>query len=94
MFVIYVTLTNGQQPSFRQFMKPSLGQRIKEAVRHNKEISISHQCLDTHLKCLNLYRSFHEVGDKEVCKSVENAKVFQSKIFSIAHNRLSPNDVE
>ena len=84
MFVIYVTLTNGQWPSFRQFIKPSLGQRIKESLKHNKEISISHQCLDTHLKCLNLYWCFHEVGDKEVCKFVENAKVFKVK-FSVLH---------
>ena len=94
MFAIYVTLTHGQRPSFRQFIKPSLGQRVKEAVRHNKEISISHQCLDTHLKCLNLYRCFHELDDKEICKCIENAKVFQSKIFSIAYTQLSPSDVE
>ena len=93
MFAIYIMLTNGQRPSFRQFIKPSLGQRIKGVLTH-KEVSISNQFLDTHLKCLNLYRCFYEVGDKEICKAVENAKVFQSKIFSIAHTQLSPSDVD
>ena len=93
MFAIYVTLTNGQRPSFRQFIKPSLGERIKGVLKH-KEVSISNQFLDTHLKCLSLYQCFHEVGDKEICKTIENMKLFQSKIFSIAHTQLSPSDVE
>ena len=28
MFAIYITLTKGQRPSFKQFIKPSLGQRF------------------------------------------------------------------
>ena len=28
MFAIYITLTKGQRPSFKQFIKPSLGQRL------------------------------------------------------------------
>ena len=93
MFSIYVTLTNGQRASFKQFIKPSLGQRIKGYLRH-EETPISNQFLDTHLKCLHLFRCFFEVGDKEICKSIENAKPFHSKAFSITHTRLSPNDLE
>ena len=93
MFSIYVTLTNGQRASFKQFIKPSLGQWIKGYLRH-EETPISNQFLDTHLKCLHLFRCFFEVGDKEICKSIENAKPFHSKAFSITHTRLSPNDLE
>ena len=29
MFAIYISLTKGQRPSFKQFIKPPLGQRLK-----------------------------------------------------------------
>ena len=93
MFGIYVTLTNGQRASFKQFIKPSLGQRIKGFLR-SEEVAISNQFLDTHLKCLHLFRCFFEIGDKEICKCIENAKPFQSKAFNITHTRLSPSDLE
>ena len=32
MFAVYITLTKGQRPSFKQFIKPSLGQRFKGCV--------------------------------------------------------------
>ena len=32
MFAIYITLTKGQRPSFKQFIKPSFGQQFKGFV--------------------------------------------------------------
>ena len=93
MFAIYITLTKGQRPSFKQFIKPSIGQWIEGFVS-GKKVTISNQFLDTHLKCIHLFRSFSEAGDKEICRSIESAKVFDSKMINIQNARLSPNDVE
>ena len=93
MFAIYIALTKGQRPSFKQFIKPSIGQQIEGFVS-GKKVTISNQFLDTHLKCIHLFRSFSEAGDKEICRSIESAKVFDNKMINIQNARLSPIDVE
>ena len=92
-FTIYITLTKGERPSFKQFIKPSLGQRIKGFFK-GEEVAISDQFLDTNLKCLHLFRCFFEAGNDEMCASIETAKIFGSKIITLWNVRLSPSDVE
>ena len=36
MFAMYITLTKRQRPSFKQFIKPSLGQKIKGFFTHRE----------------------------------------------------------
>ena len=97
MFAIYITLTKGQRPSFKQFIKPSLGQRFKSFLTGAQ---VANRFLANEIKCFHFFRCFYEAGDKEMCRSVENAEIFRSKIISllllaVARNiRLSPNDVE
>ena len=92
-FTMYITLTKGERHSFKQFIKPSLGQRIKGFFK-GEEIAISDQLLDTNLKCLHLFRCFSEAGNDEMCTSIESAKIFGSKIIMLWNVRLSPSDVE
>ena len=84
MFTIYISLTKGQRASFKQFMKPSLswGQWIKGLWTGEQ---VENRFLKDKMKCLHLYRCFFEAGDKEMCRSIENAKSlnFSSKTVQI-----------
>ena len=93
MFAIYISLTKGQRASFKQFIKPSLGQWIKGLWTGEQ---VENRFLEDKVKCFHLFRCFFEAGDKEMCRSIENAKSlnFTSKIMSLLDIRLSPSDVE
>ena len=99
MFAIYVSLTKGQRPSFKQFIKPSLGQRLKSFLIGSQ---VANRFVDDQVKCFRLFRCFFEAGDKDVCRSIENAAIFNSKniiinsygLFSSnSATTLSPSDV-
>ena len=91
MFSFYIAITKGQRPSFRQFIKPSLGQRFKRFLTgHGAKVAF----LDDKVKCFHLFQCFFEAGDNEMCRSIENAKTFNSKIIDLGWTRLSPSDVE
>ena len=93
MFAIYITLTKGQRPSFKQFIKPSLGQRFKGFITGAQ---VANRFVDDQVKCHRLFQCFFEAGDKEICRSIENAKTFNNKIINLSdfNIRLSPSDVE
>ena len=93
MFAIYITLTKGQRPSFKQFIKPSLGQRFKSFLTGAQ---VANRFFDDKVKCFRLFRCFYEAGDKEMCRSIENTETlnFSSKILSLSNITLSPSDVE
>ena len=65
MFSIYITLTKGQRPSFKQFL-----------CNGNKAIAIADEFLEDHLQCLRLYRCFHEADDVDICKTIEQSLIF------------------
>ena len=83
MFSIYVSLTKGQQPSFKHFLCDG-----------NKEITISDKLLDNQLQCLRLYRCFYEVGDFDICKTIEQSVKFSNKKINLRYTRLTASDVE
>ena len=93
MFAIYISLTKGQRASFKQFIKPSLGQRLKGFLTGEQ---VENRFLEDKVKCFHLFRCFFEAGDKEMCRSIENAKTldFSSKRMILWNTRLSPKDVE
>ena len=94
MFAIYISLTKGQRPSFKQFIKPSLGQRLKGFLTGAEQVE--NRFLEDKLKCFRLFHCFLEAGDKKMCRSIENTKSlnFNSKTFDLSYNILSPSDVE
>ena len=69
MFSIYVSLTKGQQPSFKHFL-----------CGGNKSSIISDKFLNDQLRCLHLYRCFHEAGDVDICKIIERSVTFRDKL--------------
>ena len=93
MFAIYISITKGQQPSFKQFIKPSLGQQLKGFLTGEQ---VENRFLQDKVKCFHLFRCFFEAGDKEMCRTIENAKSLNlnSKIIKLSDNTLSPSDVE
>ena len=100
MFSIYISLTEGQRPSFKQFIKPSLAQRFKGFIT-GQQVAIASRFLDDKLKCLRLFQCCFEAGNEEICRSIENAKSFNCKKICInissdknVCTRLSPSDVE
>ena len=94
MFAIYTSLTKGQRASFKQFIKPSLGRRLKGFLT-GEQVEES-RFFEDQVKCFHLFRCFFEAGDKEMCRSIENAKSlnFSSKVMSLWNITLSPSDLE
>ena len=91
MFAIYITLTKGQSPSFKQFIKPSLGQRLTGFITGAQ---VANRFVDDEIKCYHLLKCFFEADDKDICRFIENAKTFNSKRIDLYNIRLSPSDVE
>ena len=59
-----------------------------------EKVTISNQFLGDSLKCLRLFRCFFEAGDKEVCTSIEKARIFNSEEVDLHFTTLSASDVE
>ena len=87
MFTIYITLTKGQRASFKQFIKPSLRQRLKGFLSREK---VENRFLEDKVKCFRLFRCFVEADDKEMCRSIETAKSlhFNAKIMSLDYHQV------
>ena len=83
MFSIYVTLTKGQRPSFKHFL-----------CNGNKMIPISDKFLSNQLQCFRLYHCFHEAGDVDICKTIEQSIMFRSKVIDLRDVRLTAGDME
>ena len=83
MFSIYVSLTKGQRPSFKHFLCDG-----------NKAIVISDKFLNDELQCLRLYYCFHEAGDVDICKTIEQSVTFSDKEINLYGTRLTASDVE
>ena len=83
MFSIYVSLTKGQRPSFKHFL-----------CGGNKAIAISDKFLNDRLQCLRLYYCFHEAGDVDICKTIEQSVTFSNKVINLIGTTLTASDVE
>ena len=83
MFAIYVTLTKGQRSSFKKFLSGG-----------DDKIAISSEFCHDQLKCLHLYRCFKEAEDYKMCKSIEDAAIFNKKEIKLNGTILSATDLE
>ena len=83
MFSMYMSLTKGQRPSFKTFLSGG-----------NRTVAISQKFLENQLKCLRLYHCFHEAEDHAMCRTIEEAEIFNSKIVDLNYRVLSASDVE
>ena len=82
-FSMYVAITKGQRPSFKHFL-----------CGGDKSIAISDKFLNDRLRCLQLYRCFHEAGDDDICKTIERSVKFSDKKIDLNLTRLTASDVE
>ena len=82
-FSMYVAITKGQRPSFKHFL-----------CGGDKSIAISDKFLYDQLRCLQLYRCFHEAGDDDICKTIERSVKFSDKKIDLIYTRLTASDVE
>ena len=95
MFDIYVALTNGQRPSFKRFLQPSLMEKFKKFLTGRQDsVGISQQLLSDKIKCLRMYYCFQEAGDLEMCKSLEQRTMLDKQQIDLRLTRLSPSDLE
>ena len=96
MFDIYVALTKGQRPSFKQFLQPSLMEKVISFFtgRGRDSFGISQQLLCDKIKCLRIYYCFQEAGDVAMCKSIENASKLHKQNIILMGINLTPSDVE
>ena len=83
MFSIYITLTKGQRPSFKQFL-----------CGGNKAITISDKFLNDQSQCFQLYHCFYEAGDDDICKTIERSVKFSDKKIDLSITKLTASDVE
>ena len=82
LFTIYLTLTKGQRSCFRKFLSGG-----------DDTIAIHSKFFDDQLKCIQLYRCFHEAsGDDHVCRTIE--RKFSNGIIDCWSTTLSTNDIE
>ena len=78
MFSMYAAMTKGQRTAFKYFLSGNCD-----------TFAISNEFLDDQLKCFHLFHCFHEAGDKKICKSIQNAKVFNDSPIT----SLAPSDI-
>ena len=86
MFAIYVALTKGQHLSFKEFLSGG-----------NKEVIIADQFLNDQLKCVRLFRCFHEACDDKMCKAIESAETFncrKGRRVELSDTRFSHSELE
>ena len=85
MFTMYLALTQGQRPPFKQFLCDGSKQNV-----------ISNKFLGDHLQCLWLYSCFYEAGDSGICKAIEQSTTFTSRKINLSSTctTLTTSDVE
>ena len=82
MFSMYTSLTKGQRPSFKEFLSDG-----------NEAFPIANKFLEDQLKCIRLYRCFNEASDHIMCKTIEQANIFESREIKLGHTTAS-SDLE
>ena len=93
MFTIYISLTKGQHSSFKTFLSGASSGGFWGKLFSGGN-AISHKFLTDQLKCLRLYRCFNEAEDYKICKTIERAEIFKSKVISLRDTTLTTSDIE
>jgi len=82
MFLMYISLTKGRRLAFKQFLSGG-----------TKGIIIAATFLKDQLKCLRLFRSFYEAGDKVYYTYVQD-RICNAQLINLSGLMLSTYDVE
>ena len=60
----------------------------------DKGITISDKFLSDQLQCIRLYWCFHEIGNVNICKTIERSITFSNKKIDFGRSVLTASDVE
>ena len=82
MFTMYTSLTKGRRSVFKRFLSGG-----------NKTIAIAEVFLKDQLKCLQLFRCFHEANDEAMYTSMQT-KTFHDNVIDLKDSNLTIYDVE
>ena len=95
MFTMYVGITKGRRPAFRQYLKyhtveVSLLEKctaafkqffgFSEPVVETSSLCISTKILENRYMCLRLFKCFHEAGNKDMCSRLIRAGCFSDNL--------------
>ena len=84
MFSMYAALTKDRRDAFKKFLSGDCNTS-----------TISSNFLEDQLKCFHLFHCFHEAGDEKICKSIQNAKIFDDRKINLSPlTSLAPSDVQ
>lgn len=83
-WMMYVGITNGQNPAFKDFLAGDLP----------TSCGIENAFLEDPIKCIYLFQCFQEVSDEKQCNVICNAKIFERRIVDFHGCTLLPRDVE
>ncbi|XP_065899282.1 NLR family CARD domain-containing protein 3-like isoform X2 [Dysidea avara] len=83
-WMMYVGITNGQNPAFKDFLAGDLP----------SSSGIGNVFLTDPIKCIYLFQCFQEVSDEKQCNVICNAKIFEKGIVDLHGCTLIPRDVE
>ena len=82
MFAMYTSLTKGQRSVFKRFLTGG-----------DETIAIAEVFLKDQLKCLRLFRCFHEANDEAMYSTIQT-KAFHDKVINLQGTSLTVYDVE
>ena len=107
MFSIYVGITKGMRPAFRNYLKYGTSEGLEQVVIElsrsepfESGVAISSEILQDKHMCLRLFKCFREAGDKSICSQFCNAFCSSNDSIKLLFNHglymspLSPSDVE
>ena len=88
MFSMYMAITKGQRPAFKQFLSSVL-------CSGDQSMTTSNKFCKNQLRYIHLYQCLHESGDDENCKIVEQSVVtFSNEVIHLVAITLTASDVE
>jgi len=82
MFNYYVSLTQGQSPSFKSFLKSFNSKIANDYTFRRRNI----------LKFIRLFHCFYDAGDSQMCQAIEQR--FSDRIIDLYGRTLTANDLQ
>jgi len=85
-WIIYIGFTKGQNVAFKTFLSG-------DQPEPNKP-TISVEFLKNTRKCLHLFQCFDEAEDREMCRQIDKAEVFESGRINVSMQTLTPMEMK
>ena len=102
-FTMYVGMTKGQRPAFKQYLSGSgdwtaymygIFGRFSPSNSYSSSIRINPELLYNKRTCFRLFKCFHEAGDEVLCSEISNKFCFSERYSVAVSDTLLPSDIE